>query len=330
MSSEHTFQDHTDLEEPPVESTDYEGDRPTRARLVALEAENEQLRREYSRAKRTQYRRTAVGLLLVGLLAIGGGVLFPDSREVLFALGGTGLFAGLLTFYLTPEQFIPADVGERIYAALAGNQEALVADLGLNDQRIYVPSPEVGNEAVRLFVPQHPAYELPDEEAFGSVFVVTAESQQRGLLLSPTGEALFDEFERASSGPLGEHPELVVEQTTDALIEQFELVDTVRTDIDAASGRASVGIRGSIYGPVDQFDHPAVSLTAVGLARQLDQPIEVQVDEGDDSRVDTLATYLWDTSDGTAAVTEDQPTADSDRANPIQATDSSDSESPSE
>lgn len=263
------------------------------ARVEYLKAENEQLRREYTRARRSQYRRTALGLVLVGLLAVGGGLLFADARTVLFALGGTGVFAGLLTVYLTPEQFIAADVGERIYTALASNENALVADLGLTDDRVYVPTRTAGDIAVRLFIPQHSIENLPDAETLDTVFVTPEDDQQRGVSLRPTGDALFEEFARATTGQPADDPVTLVEQLTDALVGQFELVETAQVDVDIANGRASVGIGGSIYGRVDQFDHPAASFLAVGLARQLDTPIRVNVDDARDDRVDALITFQW-------------------------------------
>src|SRR5699024_5189946 len=107
------------------------------AQIDVLREENQRLREEYARARRTQYRRTALALAAVGLLATLGGVALPDSRTVLFALGGTGLFAAALTRYLTPEQFISASVGEGIYGSLAATEAALVAELGLQDERLY-------------------------------------------------------------------------------------------------------------------------------------------------------------------------------------------------
>lgn len=98
-----------------------ESDLEQTARAELLAEENRRLRAEYARTQQTRYRRTAYGLAALGVLAVLGGLLFPNARGVLFALGGTGLFGGLLTLYLTPGQFVAADVGERVYAAMAAN-----------------------------------------------------------------------------------------------------------------------------------------------------------------------------------------------------------------
>lgn len=266
------------------------------AELAVLREENRRLREEFAAAKRTQYQRTALLLVGVGLLAAVAGLLFPNAREVLLALGGTGVFVGVLTYYLTPEQFLPASVGRDVYTALARNEADLVAELGLQDVTVYVPLADGGRD-VRLFVPQHADYTVPDDDALGDVFVVTDDERERGVALEPTGATLFTEFERALTGDLGDDAATLAPQLTDALVEQFELVGSVETDVEADGGRATVGITDSAYGPVDQFDHPLVSVLAVGFARGLAQPVTTEVEDSDDGRVDYRITCRWETGD---------------------------------
>lgn len=109
------------------------------AQAELLAEENRRLRAEYVRARQTTHRKTALGLFAIGALAVLGAVAFPGSRTVLFALGATGLFAGVLTYYLTPEEFVAAETGERVYAACAATGTELVGELGLADDRIYAP-----------------------------------------------------------------------------------------------------------------------------------------------------------------------------------------------
>ncbi|MFA9504411.1 hypothetical protein ACERIM_16740 [Natrinema sp. H-ect1] len=259
------------------------------ARAELLEAENERLRSEYARARHSQYRRTAAGLALVGVLAGLAGLLFPDARDVLFALAAVGLFGGVLTYYVTPETFVAAGVGERIYAAMATNEAAIAAELGLADDRIYLPTGSA--EGMRLYVPQGTPGELPDiAERSGPI---VTEPDHRGLVLEPTGAALFESFERALSGELATTPEPLATQLTDGLVEQFELADSAKSDVDAASGRVTVAIVDSAFGAVDRFDHPIASFLAVGFGTGLERPIRLEVAAGDD-RSDWLVTCRWD------------------------------------
>lgn len=266
--------------------------------LVQLELfaeENQQLRESYTQAKQTKYRQTAIGLGVVGVLAIGGGVLVQSANTVLFVLGGIGLFGAILTYYLTPEQFVSADVGRDVYATLAGNETALTEELGLAAQHRYVPLTTDGG--VRLFIPQDEAAPLPDEAMLTQTVVAPDDGERRGLALDPSGQRLFRSFEDALAGSLSSTPAELTEQLTDAIIEQFELARAASADVAADEGRVTVEISGSVYGPLDRFDHPIASFLAVGLAQGLDEPIAVEITEDSDGDRSSLVTCRWDTGE---------------------------------
>lgn len=268
------------------------------AQIEVLAEENQRLREEYARARRTQYRRTALALAAVGVIAALGGVFLPDARTVLFALGGTGLFAAALTRYLTPERFIAASVGEGIYGSLAETEAALVAELGLQDDRIYLPGPETPNGvSIRLFVPQRSDYELPVPSALDSVFVVTDTESERGVAFHPSGGPLFAEFQRTLSGELSTEVETLAAQLGDALVEQFELARSTTVDRNDADGRITIAIDGSAYGAIDRIDHPVASFLGVGFAVGLDRSVSVETTTADGDRADYLVTCSWNDLD---------------------------------
>lgn len=262
-------------------------------RLEQLTAENERLRRQYRDAQRTRYRRTALGLAAVGAVAVLGGVVLAGSRDVLFVLGSIGLFGALLTYYLTPEQFIAADLGERIYAPLARNEARLVAELGLTDTRLYVPTD--GDPPAWLYVPQREEYELPDAAALDSTLVVDESERARGVSFEPTGGELFREFERTLTGSLVARPRLLATQIADGIVEGFELAERADTDVDVDGGRLSIAIRNGAYGGADQFDEPITSFVAVALATTLEQPIRVE--RTDRSETEHVVTCYWEPDD---------------------------------
>jgi len=273
-----------------------------RTQIELLEDENQRLREEYARARQQQYRRSALGLAGLGAAAALGGVLFPTAGSVLFALAGTGLFLGVLIFYLSPEQFVPASIGRTVYSSLARNEADIVAELGLRDDRLYIPT-ETGD--VRLFVPQHEDFQIPDGDALDDAFVVTSDPSARGLALEPTGDGLADEFEQAVTGSVADDPATLAGQVCDALVEQFELVETATPDVDPTGGRVTVAVGESAFGAVTRFDHPVVSVLASALARTVDEPVRTDVREADDERVDYRITVTWDedseTDDGESA-----------------------------
>jgi hypothetical protein len=280
-------------------------------RVELLEAENDRLRQLYARTRRTAYRRTAAGLALVGGLAVGGGLLFPLAREVLFIIGAIGLFGGLLTYYLTPERFVAADVAERVYTELAANDADLIADLGLSEERVYLPDAEASGSAT-LFIPQDADAPLPDPEDREGLIVVTDET--RGLALRPSGAGLFRELERTLAGPLAESPATLADQVSDALVESFELVDGTERDLDAADGRLTLALRGCAY--PNAFDTPPASLLGVAFAVGLDRPVRLETATATDA--DFSVTCRWEPHEEEATPTEpDDGESEPDDGEPV-------------
>lgn len=262
------------------------------AKLELIEAENRRLRQEYARSRRSQYRRTAIGMAAIGAISVLGAIAFPGSATVLLSLGAIGLFGGLLTYYLTPERFVAATVGEAVYGAHAANGDGLVAELGLSDQTRYVPLADDARPA-RLYLSQSEDEPLPTGDALESTFVVGKDGQ-RGLALRPVGGELFAEFERSLSGPLADEPSPLADQLADGIVEAFELAEGVDPSIAADGTRCTFGVAGSTLGRIDRFDHPVASFLAVGLAVGLDQPIEMTVLPGDE-RFDYRVSCDWST-----------------------------------
>ena len=274
------------------------------ARLETLEAENERLRAALEAAQRRRYRWTALGLATVGMVALGGAILLPELRELLIALGATGLFGAVLTYVLTPERFVAASVGESVYWTLADNERAIVEDLDLRGEPVVVPtSGEIG--PARLFVPLTgrdvetgdgaeagaTVMSVPDEDALSTPFVTTG---QPGLAVEPTGGPLYDGLV-AATRTLPEAPADVGVVVADGLVEQFELVGGA--EVDAEPGRVTLAVDGSAYGPVDRFDHPVASLLATALAVTLETPVSVSVAEGGEEG-EWLVTCRWDHDPG--------------------------------
>lgn len=269
------------------------------AQLELLDSENRHLRREYQRARQSTYRRTALGLLATGLVTLGGAAVFPDVRTVLTALGMTGVFAAVLVYYVTPERFVAAEVGERSYSALAETVAELLDQLGMSDRRVYVPTDDgTRGSAVRLFVPQRKSFRLPEDAALSVPLVVTDDEREWGFSARPSGGALFDAFEKTTSEPLGTTPEDLGFQLADALSDVFELVDRVEHEVDPDTPRVTFHTYGSVWGVFESFDHPVASFLAVGFAVGLERPVATTVTSVEPERADTdadmVVTVTWD------------------------------------
>jgi hypothetical protein len=241
-------------------------------RVAVLEAENKQLREEYARARQSTYRRTAVSLLFVGVLGIAGGAVFTDARTVLFALGGTGIFAGVLTYFITPERFISAEIGARMFEAVRADREATIDELGLRGEPVYVPG-----DTVRLFIPRDADAPLPDSGSDLDLFVVPEDPTTGGVAFHPTGVPLFEEFSDTMDQSLGPRPQSAAPVIADALVNVFELADSVESAVDTDTQRVTFEISGAGFGDPSAIDHPISSFLGVSLVTTLDVPVEVTI-----------------------------------------------------
>ena len=248
--------------------------------LELLREETERLREEYARAKHLRYRRSAGGLAIVGLLATLSGLLMPSERTVLFAIGATGLFAAIMTAYLVPERFVPATVGERVFDAHSRTLASLVATLGLSDRRVYVPQESADASSVRLFVPAWNEYTVPDTGSLSEVLVTTEDDSERGMSVAATGAAIVSEVTDLDDVPGS--PSEAVHVLSESLEESLELVDHVTTTLEEEDDRVIFAISGSLFGPLDRFDHPTASFLGSGIAHVFGCPVEVDVVTGDD------------------------------------------------
>lgn len=273
---------------------------PSRAELAArvdlLERETRRLRRAARRQRRKRHRRAALALAVIGCVAGIGAAAFPAARTVLLALAGTGVFTAVLIYYLTPEQFVAASVGERVYAAVATFRADLVAALGLQDTAVYLPVPpdDPSLAGVRLFVPQHANYVLPAADDIDAPLVLTQDERARGLALRPTGAGLYREFEATEPDDVADTPAALAAQLGAALANVFELVDATRVSVADDGQRVTLAVTGSAYGALDRVDHPVASFVATGLAVGLDRPVAMTVTPAADDRADYLVRCTLD------------------------------------
>lgn len=273
------------IEEPPEEDM---------AELVVaaerLREENDRLRVEYTRAKQASHRRAAIGLGVIGILAIGAGLLFPPERDILFAIGAIGLFAAVLTAYLSPERFVPMSVGEAVYQQHERTIESLVDVLGLSDARVYVP---VGG-TVRLFIPGDRDAAIPTPTELDEV-LVSLEDGRTGISVFPTGATLAEDLLDASTVESAGEVRDCLDTTADAIVETLELAERIQPAVHMEEARATVVVEGVHFGRIGSTDHPIVSLIGCALASGLDRSVTVErVARPDEDRVDLE--YAWQDS----------------------------------
>lgn len=211
-----------------------------------------------------------------GTVSIVGGFLAPDPRAVLFALGATGLFAGVLAYLVSPRRVVRASLVDRLHAVLAANLAAHVPGAGWQRSYTYVPV---------------------EEAAFGSgsVFLlVTGDGDDNGAgtYVHATGDALLAEFDDYASGELSDSPAELGRQVVDGLTNGLELAGRATCDVEPSEERASIGVGDIVVGTTDDIDDPITSFVGSAFASGLGRPVTVERDDATSSG-ETVVSCRW-------------------------------------
>lgn len=221
-------------------------------------------------------RQSAFGFIILGLVSTAGGLLEWNTQMavVLVAVGATFFFGGIVTLTLDSGQYLVTSVHQSIYSDLSENLERLIEAYDLQKTLIYLP--RTGSESPVLFLPKHPDHQLPRDIERDSLFVESHNSRAEGIILRPAGATLFSKFESMLEGEMGGTIEELTRQLSDGLIEGFELVDGIRTDVRPEDNVVEFVITGDLHRTGRAHENPVQSFLAVGLAKGLDTPIAVE------------------------------------------------------
>ncbi len=230
--------------------------------------------------------------LVAGLLVVSGAATALISWYVSFQrpflpiVGAIGVFGGSLLYYLTRGRFVSGRIPDRVYAAMAENETAVLEAFDRSADPVYVPTANT----VVLYVPRDPSNPNPSP---GEIISVPnpAPNGNHGLTFVPTGEALFEDFEATLIGSIASDPATLSKQLEEGILETFELARATDLRLDPAAGRLDVSVEGSVF-PAG-FDSPVASFFAVGMARGLGTEIVTEISRRDDHGFDV--TCLWDT-----------------------------------
>lgn len=222
--------------------------------------------------------RSWAALLFVvdGVVCFYGATVVDGLGEVLIALGGTFVFAGIISYTLSAERTLPTAVGESLYGSVDANERALVEEYGLSSDAVYIP--QSGREPSATVVYRWSNdVPLPDESAGLGLYAIDGELT--GISLYPSSSDLFDHFERTLVDEVSHLPEQLVMQLSEALTDGFELADDVVSTYDSTNGLLEFEMNGLALNREAGFDNPIQSFLAVGVACGLDCPVVARTDD---------------------------------------------------
>jgi hypothetical protein len=279
-------------------------------RIEALEERNRELEMENERLRsvtgpKVSYRRAAILLILVSAVATAGAFLYPDLRDVLIGVAGTGAFGAILLGMLVQEWLLSASVARALYDTLWRNERQIASRLGVAETSRYVPRDE--ELGVRLYLSQTLDDPIPPAESLGAT-VVTVEGHYT-LLLNPIGQELFGLYER-TNGELPGDVRTAAVAMREAVIHQFELaIGAEVVDIELSNGpsrnQLRVRVWGSVLGDATRLDHPIRSFLGVGLAELAGTPVESEAWTDQDENA--VLAFRWESeAPGEEVLAEDE------------------------
>lgn len=272
-----------------------------------LRAENEQLRSVTG--PRVTYRQAVILLTLLSAVAAVGAFLYPDARDVLLGLAGTGAFGAILLGMLVQEWFLSASVGRALYDTLQENETRIASRLGIAEASRYVPT-DHESLGVRLYLSRSLDDPIPRSESLAST-VITVDDHY-ALLLKPTGSELVNILAQTNGG-LPENVQDAAVVLREAIVDLFELaIGTEIVDLEISEGtenRMRARVAGSVLGDAARLDHPIRSFLGVALVRIVDEPVESEAWTEDNGN--TVLVYRWTES---ASGQEDEVSGQRDEA----------------
>ncbi|SFR67050.1 hypothetical protein [Halogeometricum limi] len=234
----------------------------------------------------SQRRRLAFVLAAVGVLTLLVAALLEPYRELLVVLGVFGVYAAALVLFLPEHDSIRSDVATYVYATQNRDRIELVRELGLSDASVYVPT----SSGCRLFVPRNEQFELPDPAELASRRLLRDRDGIRGATFRPCATWLYDSVQPIDGV---DSPTELAEVLRDTLVDEFQLVDSVESDVDSGGGTVVFELTNCRYGGA-QFDHPVTSFLAIGMVAGLGRPVTAEQRATEDDATTFEVVLSWE------------------------------------
>jgi len=169
--------------------------------LQNLQKENEILKRDVLKTKRTPSGRIGFLLLAIGALTLIGSVMNTSTVLAFIGLGLT--FWGALFLFARPVKFVPSTLLDSTAISAYPTIDRMIQDLGYKGKPIYIPPypkeaylPEYlkGLKEMIVFIPAQDIITMPTiEEMAKKQFLL---QNPKGICITPPGYGLINLFEK--------------------------------------------------------------------------------------------------------------------------------------
>jgi len=159
-----------------------------RKQLIELQRDNENLRKERSRARKNEYRNTGYALILLGSITVAISYFTHDNTTSasIFLFAGLGsTFLGVLSLFLAPEKFVHQEILEKSSLSSLIVINSIIKELQIYSKGIYVLS----DDEIRVIVPLKSGFK-PKKEIPQRTFHVS-NPDDTALVLVPLGYSLL-------------------------------------------------------------------------------------------------------------------------------------------
>ena len=236
--------------------------------VKTLQKENELLKRDLSKSRRTPTAKIGLAFLILGALALGGSYV---ATSTVLAFTGLGLaFWGALFLFARPVRFVRGSLLDSTAISSYTTIDRIIEDLGYKGKPVYIPPypkeaylPEYlkSLKEMVIFIPAEDVVVAPTiEEMAKKQFLLR---NPKGICIAPPGYGLVDLFEKELKAEFTEiNLDTLCNNLPTVIVNDLELAKEV--ELGSEDNLIHLKMVDSIYKELFQPEHDLKSIHTIG------------------------------------------------------------------